>query len=83
MQAQSQRPSAESLTLKGEIPVAAIKSVQATVSEEPEGDHLLTLDTSLVRCPPPPRPWPGPRAAPATEGRARAGGRWLSSSWPS
>ena len=53
VQAQSQRPSAESLTLKGEIPVAAIKSVRATVSEEPEGDHLLTLDTSIVRCFPP------------------------------
>ena len=53
VQAQSQRPSAESLTLKGEIPVAAIKSVRATVSEEPEGDHLLTLDTSIVRCSPP------------------------------
>ena len=54
VQAQSQRPSAESLALKGEIPVAAVKSVRATVSEEPDGDHLLTLDTSLVRlCFPP------------------------------
>ena len=49
VQAQSQSPSTASLTLKGEIPVAAIKSVQVTVSEEPDGDHLMTLDTSLVR----------------------------------
>eukprot|EP01045_Picozoa_sp_COSAG04_P061055 COSAG04_NODE_31146_length_258_cov_0.955975_1_plen_41_part_01 len=29
--------------------MAAIKSVRARVSAEPDGEHVLTLDTNLVR----------------------------------